>query len=261
MSVKMLRHYHQIGLLEPADIDPHNGYRSYTPEQIPTAQVIRRFRDLQMPLEHIRSVLDAPDATTRNALIATHLDALQASLADTEAAVTSLRNLLEGAPEDRALAVTIRTIDAAPAASISEAVDVAGLGLWLRGALGELRATLTAQDVLVAGPAGGIYDDDLFANERGQATVFIPCVGELEAVGRVKFTVIPAAELALVTHHGPVAGLDLAYGALAAHVARHEIGVNGPIREYYTVANTDTPDSTAWRTEIGWPVFSTSEPE
>lgn len=65
-------------------------------------------------------------------------------------------------------------------------------------------------DVLIAGPAGGIYDSDLYANERGQATVFIPCVGELQAVARVKFTVIPAVELAIVTHHGTIDGLDLA---------------------------------------------------
>jgi DNA-binding transcriptional MerR regulator len=259
MSVKMLRHYHQIGLLQPAAVDPDTGYRSYTAEQIPTAQVIRRFRELQMPLERIRDVLAAPDPRTRTALIASHLDALQASLAETQAAVASLRNLLDGAPEDQTLAVTYRNVEATPAASISETVEIASLGLWLRGALGELRATLTAQDVLMAGPAGGIYDCDLYANERGQATVFIPSVGELRAVGRVKSTVIPAAELALVTHHGSVEGLDLAYGALAAHVARHEIGVDGPMREYYTVSDTDTPDRSAWRTEVGWPVFSTGD--
>jgi effector-binding domain-containing protein len=221
--------------------------------------VIRRFRELQMPLERIRDVLGALDPATRNALIASHLDALQASLSETQAAVASLRNLLDGGPEDQALAVTYRNGDATPAASISEAVEIAGLGLWLRGAIAELRATLTAQDVLMAGPAGGIYDCELYANERGQATVFIPSVGELQAVGRVKFTVIPAVELAIVTHHGAIDGLDLAYGALAAHVARNAIGVDGPIREYYTVADTDTADSSAWRTEIGWPVFTTSD--
>jgi effector-binding domain-containing protein len=129
--------------------------------------------------------------------------------------------------------------------------------LWVRGALGELRAAVTAQDVRQAGPAAGIYDDDLFANEHGQATVFIAYVGELEAVGRVQPTVIPAAELVTVTHHGPLAGIDLAYGALAAYVARHELGIDGPIREYYAVASTDTPDSSAWRTEIGLPIFTT----
>jgi hypothetical protein len=78
-------------------------------------------------------------------------------------------------------------------------------------------------------------------------------------VGRVRWTVIPAAELATVTHHGTLEGLDLAYGTLAAHVARHALGVAGPIREYSTVADTDTPDSSAWRTKIGVPIFSTAE--
>jgi DNA-binding transcriptional MerR regulator len=259
MSVKMLRHYHQIGLLEPATVDRDTSYRSYTTDQIPTAQVIRRFRGLQMPLERIRDVLQAPDPATRNALIASHLDALQTSLAETQTAVASLRNLLEGTPEGQSLSVTHRNVAATQAAAISEAVAIGKLELWVRGALGELRAAVTAQGILQAGPAAGIYDDELFANEHGQATVFIPSVGEFEAVGRVQPIVVPAAELATVTHRGPLSGIDLAYGALAAYVARHELGVDGAIREYYTVAATDTPDSSAWRTEIGLPIFSTRQ--
>ena len=42
LSVKTLRHYHRVGLLEPADINPATGYRLYTSDQIPVAQVIRR---------------------------------------------------------------------------------------------------------------------------------------------------------------------------------------------------------------------------
>ena len=259
MSVKMLRHYHQIELLQPADVDPDTNYRRYTADQIPTAQVIRRFRELQMPLERIRDVLAAPDPATRNALIVSHLDTLQQSLTQTQAAVASLRNLLDGGSGGQSPSVTHRRVEATSAAAITETVEIKGIGLWLRGALGELRATVIAQNVLVAGPAGGIYDDDLFTNEYGQATVFIPCVGEIHAVGRVRPAVIPAAELASVTHQGSLDGLDLAYGALAAHVARHELGVDGPIREYYTVADTDTPDSSEWRTEIGLPIFTTGQ--
>ena len=260
MSVKMLRHYHQIGLLPPAAIDPDTGYRSYTADQIPTAQIIRRFRELQMPLEQIREVLAAPDPATRNALISSHLDALQTSLTQTQSAVASLRNLLDGGP-DQALQVSHKNVAATKAASITETVAIEDLGLWLRGALGELRASLTAQDIRIAGPAGGIWDDELFPSERGQGTVFIPCHGQPQPIGRMRYTVIPAAELATVTHHGSVEDLDLAYGALAAHVADRELGVNGPIREYYTVADTDTPDSSAWRTEIGMPIFSTGWPD
>jgi DNA-binding transcriptional MerR regulator len=60
LSVKALRHYHDVGLLEPAEIDPSSGYRRYGADQVPTAQAIRRFRDLDMPLEQVRLVLQAP---------------------------------------------------------------------------------------------------------------------------------------------------------------------------------------------------------
>src|SRR3954468_17448108 len=100
MTVKTLRHYHRIGLLEPAAVDPHTGYRRYTPEQIATAQVIRRFRDLDMPLEEIQAVLTAPDLRTRNARISAPLNRLEEELGRTQRAVTSLRDLLAPPPAD-----------------------------------------------------------------------------------------------------------------------------------------------------------------
>jgi hypothetical protein len=33
--------------------------------------------------------------------------------------------------------------------------------------------------------------------------------------------------------------------------------VDGPVREYYLVGRGDTREEAAWRTEIGWPIFST----
>jgi DNA-binding transcriptional MerR regulator len=60
LNIKTLRHYHRIGLLEPADVDPMTGHRRYTTDQIPTAQVIRRFRLLEMPLEEIHTVITTP---------------------------------------------------------------------------------------------------------------------------------------------------------------------------------------------------------
>src|ERR1700710_808725 len=95
LSIRTLRHYHEVGLLEPAEIDPDSGYRHYTLDQIPIAQVIRRFRDLDMPVEHVRQVLAAPDLATRNRLIAEHLGALESKLEETRVAVATLRDLLQ----------------------------------------------------------------------------------------------------------------------------------------------------------------------
>jgi DNA-binding transcriptional MerR regulator len=257
VSIKMLRHYHRIGLLEPAAVDPDTGYRRYRADQIPTAQVIRRFRDLDMPLDRIRIVLDTPDLDTRNRLITEHLDALQDTLEQTQSAIASLRDLLERPAPERESGIVVRQVEATPVAAISETIDIDDASPWYQGAIGELYATLAAQDVADVGHPGGVYDNDLFVHERGQATVFVPSITEVRPTGRVVATVIPAVELAVVEHVGPHRDIDRAYGALAAYVARHALGVDGPIREYYLVGGHDTRDSHLWRTEIGWPVFST----
>lgn len=130
--------------------------------------------------------------------------------------------------------------------------------MWFQGALAELYATVTAQGARIRGTAGGIFADELIANERGLATVFVPFAGDIRRTGRLTELVVPAAELVTVVHAGSYHDFDLAYGVLATHVAQHAIPVDEPIREYFLVGPQDTRDETAWRTEIGWPVFHTT---
>ena len=255
LSIKTLRHYHRLGLLEPSEIDPDTGYRRYTTAQIPAAQVIRRFRNLDMPLEQIRAVLNTPDLRARNKLISAHLTRLEEDLARTQQAVASLRDLLAD-PADVA-PISHRRVVATPAAVITSVVSTAELLPWFLGALGELYATLEAGGISPAGPAGACYATELFADEKGEATVFVPTAARVPLVGRVDAQVIPEAELAVIVHAGTHHDVDRSYGALAAYVAEHAVQVDRPIREYYLVGRHDTPDDKAWRTEICWPVFST----
>lgn len=258
LSVKTLRYYHRVGLLEPADVDPHTGYRRYTTEQITAAQIIRRFRDLDMPVDEVRQVLAAPDIETRNELIAAHLNRLEQGLAHTRSAVASLRDLLEHPAKAEPANIGRRRVPATPAAAISDVVDHADLVSWFPGAFGELYATLDAQQLTAAGPGGGIFATELFAQERGQATLFVPCRSEVRPVGRVTPLTVPPIELATIVHHGPhQAGIDRAYGALASYVTEHALAVDGPIREYYLAGRYSTADQAEWRTEIGWPIFHT----
>jgi DNA-binding transcriptional MerR regulator len=255
VSVKMLRHYHEIGLLEPVAVDPETGYRRYDPDQIAQAQIIRRFRDLDMPLGQIREVLTAPDIQTRNRLIASHLARLETTLTRTQESVSTLRNLLE----DPATEVPVghRYASVTTSAAISDTVDEGDALVWYRGALGELQATLAAQGIAANGPPGGIFSNELFTDGRGQATIFFPCDPSPRLMGRVAPLIVPPVELATVVHAGSYVDIDRAYGALGAYVTRHALAVEGPIREYYLVGPTDTPDDSLWRTEVGWPIFQT----
>ena len=251
LSIRTLRHYHEVGLLEPAEIDGSSGYRYYTLDQVPLAQVIRRFRDLDMPVDAVRAVLAAPDLATRNQLIAEHLGALEDKLAQTQAAVATLRGLLEAEPAP--IAVELRAVPATRALAIHATVTRDEVVAWWRGALGELDATCDAQRLVRTGAPGGLFAMELFELERGDATVFVPIAGEARAVGRTAMATIPAAELAFTQHHGPHDDVDVTYGALGAYVTAHAIGVDGPVRESYLV-DPRTP-AAGWHTEIGWPVF------
>jgi DNA-binding transcriptional MerR regulator len=253
LSVKTLRHYHDVGLLEPHHVDSGSGYRYYSSDQAPTAQVIRRLRDLGMPLADVRAVLISA-AADRNALISCHLERLENQLAATRSAVESLRAILQApAPDSR---IEHRTVAHTPAAAITATVDRDELLPWWQGAVGELRATVQADRRLApTGALGALFDFDIFANDRGGTTVFIPVDGEVRQVGRVVPLTVPAAELAVVSYDGPHDDVDRAYTALGEYATAHEISVEGPLREYYDRFAWDTDDSTQWVTLLCWPVF------
>lgn len=57
VSKKTLRYYRDIGLLEPAGIDPVNGYAFYEDKQLERMKYIQYLRRLRFPLEEIRTLL------------------------------------------------------------------------------------------------------------------------------------------------------------------------------------------------------------
>jgi DNA-binding transcriptional MerR regulator len=63
LSIGALRHYDELDLLRPADVDRFTGYRRYRPDQLETARAIARLRDLEVPIEEIRAVLGSDDPT------------------------------------------------------------------------------------------------------------------------------------------------------------------------------------------------------
>ena len=58
VSVRTLRHYDDLGLLKPADVDPLTGYRRYLPDQVLRLHRILVLRDLGVPLSEIRQLID-----------------------------------------------------------------------------------------------------------------------------------------------------------------------------------------------------------
>jgi DNA-binding transcriptional MerR regulator len=251
LSVKTLRHYHETGLLEPAAVDPETGYRLYDAGQVRTAQVIRRFRELGMPIGEVKRVLGAPDLPTRDQIVAEHLQRMESQLEETRRAVNSLRKLLE-AREDP-IGVEFRSVSPVEAVAISEPVRMAEAEEWWEHAFRELYDALDAAGIERAAPGGAFYTGAFFEQEQGEVTAFVP-IASAERAGPRRVE-IPGGEFAVAVHDGSFAELDRTYAALGTFVADRAIGVAGPIREHYLVSAFDTDDESAHRTEVCWPVL------
>src|ERR1700704_1839569 len=87
LSKKALRHYHELGLLEPAHIEAHTGYRFYHTSQVDHAHIIRRFRSLDMSIPDIKALLSTDDMGERNEIITTHLRNMEEQLHRTQTTV------------------------------------------------------------------------------------------------------------------------------------------------------------------------------
>jgi DNA-binding transcriptional MerR regulator len=250
LSVKTLRRYHESGLLEPAEIDPFSGYRYYRAGQIPVAQTIRRFRDLDMPVREIAELISTGDPDERGLLIGQHLQRLETQLEHTRTAVAALKRLLDPA---NTVEVSRRTTAEIVAASIAETVAAQDILSWYADAMAEVDAALAAAGQSATGPPGGLYDNALFTDERGRLEVYVP-VREPPRSGRVEPLVIPSTDLACAVHRGAHTDIDVTYGALGVWVNQHELTIAGPVHETYLVGPRDTPTEHQWRTEIGWPI-------
>lgn len=61
VSTKTLRYYAEIGLILPEEINPENGYRYYSINQLQTMLLIKRLKTYNFSLEEIKTILHSED--------------------------------------------------------------------------------------------------------------------------------------------------------------------------------------------------------
>ena len=138
LSPGTLRYYDEAGLLRPAEVDARTGYRYYTAELERRAHLIRRMRDVGVPIETMRHVLDGPvddaltelrefadDATASAALAQRAIDDVMTTLQQRPANASDTELTVDG-PE---LATVLRRVSAAAADEPDSPLAVVALDL------------------------------------------------------------------------------------------------------------------------------------
>lgn len=94
LSIPMLRYYHEIGVLEPASVDPDTGYRRYSREQVARARLINRLRAVEVPVNELTQALEA-DGSGLHMILQAHRDRLSARVEDTQRMLALVNGLLK----------------------------------------------------------------------------------------------------------------------------------------------------------------------
>ena len=268
VSVKMLRHYDEIGLLEPARVDPATGYRYYSANQVPRLNRLIALKDLGFSLEQIASLLDdelPPEELRgmlklRRAEIERQLSVEHERLAQVEA---HLRLLDQSAPLTH-YDVVLREVPPQWVASLRRTIDDDDAITHMFEALEEFLAQHRAR---AAYSPLTLYHD-LESNDDGQEVeTAVPVNRPLPSTERIRVYELPRVPLAAcVVYEGSYARGAEALQALSMWIEHNGYAIAGPMREVYLRFGANDPeklrlppaflteDSRQYVTEIQLPV-------
>lgn len=180
LAPSALRYYDEAGLLPPAEVDPRTGYRYYTPALERRAQTIRRMREIGVPVETMRLVLNSSPERAAEILRGFAAQAAESARRVASAVADVVASLRA---EDLAASPVVVTVDgpelAAALRRVSSAADVdsgSPLGVVLLDIAGS-QLTLVATDrywlAMWSMPLPGVH--------VGERRVVVP-VGEVDGL-------------------------------------------------------------------------------
>lgn len=235
VSVKMLRHYDEIGLLRPASVDPLTGYRYYTADQLPRLNRIIALKDLGFTLEQVARLLDEglPDSEIRGMLklrrgeIEQRLEEEMNRLAQIEARLRQHEQTDSPPAHD----IVLRQVAPLLIASIREVIPPDGdrvsfLFETLETYVGQHRAR-------AASPPLMLYHDRAFHEDAQDVEVAVPLIASVPENTSVHVRTLPSVTVASLVYTGSYAAMASASHTLLGWVDAHGLRVSGPCREVY----------------------------
>ena len=237
VSVRMLRHYDDIGLLKPVETDSFTGYRYYEVDQLPTVGRITSLKDMGFKLADIIRILDIyDDRSALEAYFETRREELEAISKETayqmkllDTAINRLRK-----EDDMSYNVSIKTIPERYAATVHMTIphyEDEGM-VWQ--ILREETAHLNMADAEPCLVAASFLDDE-FKEENVELIAWKTVKGQYHDTEHVKFRTLPAIKVASCTIKGSYDQMNDCYAAIIGWVNENGFKCSGPMFNIYQI--------------------------
>jgi DNA-binding transcriptional MerR regulator len=249
LSPKALRLYDQLGLVVPARVDDHSGYRLYTQEQVDSARLVGLLRRVDMPLAVIAEVLAATDPDAAQ-IVADHWADVKATIAERQQLIDHLQGRLTGAPQTM-YAIETRTLPERKLLTINRHVHIGATDAFFGDAFARLRSAGTGLPG-VAGVPFLIFYGEVSEDSDGPLELCRPVAAvtdpqAVDGASDVRLRVEPAHDeiyirLTLAETGWPT--MLPAVDALDAWITEHDRRAAGPLRQVLIGdRRTATPDT------------------
>jgi DNA-binding transcriptional MerR regulator len=252
LTIKALHIYDSMGLLRPHLIDTASGYRYYHIGQLTQARRIRLLRSIDMPLEAIGAILQAPTPAALEALLHEHQQRISTRIEKDRQALRLLQQLLDHQEADLALTVQIKTLPDQPIAGIRLQVPPPEESRLIPNLIAELEA-YTSRLGVRRSETPPLRISHEYSEERVDTEIAVPLTGPIGAEGRITGRILVGGPAAYASHVGPQADLWAVYWVILEWVQAHGYRQGGPPRELYWTP-PEEGHSAEYRTEIQWPI-------
>lgn len=233
LSVKALRLYDDIGLLEPAHVDPSSGYRYYVLGQANRAEAVRILRSVDMPLDEIRTILDSDDPDVARTQLVVHRERLAGRLEEQERRLAYLETLIERRDGIMPYDIEIATVEPQPIAATTVTTNLRQVGQDIGTGFGTLMAGMGRAGVTPAGMPLIIYHTVIDEENDGDIELCVPVGAGFDGDATVYSRELEGATMATTIHHGPYEEISAAYHTLTGWIVEHGHEIVGPPRETY----------------------------
>jgi len=258
VSVRMLRHYDAIGLLEPACVDPATSYRFYEAGQLSRLNRIVALRNLGFTLRQVASILgDQVTAAELRGMLMLRQAELQEQIATDAGRLAQVEARLlaiEGEASEPA-AVVVRQIAAARVAELTGTAagyEPQFITPVIQPLYHELTRELCKEAIAITGPGVAYYEDT--CDETGAIKVHAAMPVAERPSGQQDFRVIDMIEVpaaATLIHHGSMDDVLPSIQALARWIDANGYQSLGYAREVTLKLGAVRDD---WVTELQEPI-------
>ena len=257
ISIRMLRHYDEIGILRPESVDDFTGYRYYSESQLPLAGRIQMLKSLGFGLSVIKEILGKyADAQEMEQFLLVKRKELEEEAVETQQKLMLLDSTLKWLRKDGSLMdynVTLKTIPERYVASVRQVIpayDCEGL-LW------EIMCReLEPQNVQQAIPCYGIaiFHDEGHKEHDPDVEIQSAVVGKYKDTEHVKFKTVPPVQIASAIYKGSYDQISRVNAAVANWVVENGYDFDGKSFCIYHVSPGQTSNPEELVTEVCFPV-------